>query len=105
MATIVGGMANGLTRKRAAEFSFFLAVPTMLAATCLEVLKMILAGEFDDMSGNISTLLIGSLVSFVVAILAMKWFVSFIAKYGFKLFGWYRIMGLLLTGHSLQMVD
>lgn len=111
MATIVGGMANGLTRKRAAEFSFFLAVPTMLAATCLEVLKMILAGEFDDMSGNISTLLIGSLVSFVVAILAMKWFVSFIAKYGFKLFGWYRIivglliLGLLLTGHSLQMVD
>ena len=104
-------MANGLTRKRAAEFSFFLAVPTMLAATCLEVLKMILAGEFDDMSGNISTLLIGSLVSFVVAILAMKWFVSFIAKYGFKLFGWYRIivglliLGLLLTGHSLQMVD
>lgn len=83
----------------------------MLAATCLEVLKMILAGEFDDMSGNISTLLIGSLVSFVVAILAMKWFVSFIAKYGFKLFGWYRIivglliLGLLLTGHSLQMVD
>ena len=65
-----------------------MAVPTMLAATCLEVLKMILAGEFDDMSGNISTLLIGSLVSFVVAILAMKWFVSFIAKYGFKLFGW-----------------
>ncbi len=111
MATIVGGMANGLTRKRAAEFSFFLAVPTMLAATCLEVLKMILAGEFEDMSGNISTLLIGSLVSFVVAILAMKWFVSFIAKYGFKLFGWYRIivglliLGLLLTGHSLQMVD
>ena len=108
---IVGGMANGLTRKRAAEFSFFLAVPTMLAATCLEVLKMILAGEFNGMSDNISTLLIGSLVSFVVAILAMKWFVSFIAKYGFKLFGWYRIivglliLGLLLTGHSLQMVD
>ena len=102
-----GKETNPVTEKRA----FFLAVPTMLAATCLEVLKMILAGEFDDMSGNISTLLIGSLVSFVVAILAMKWFVSFIAKYGFKLFGWYRIivglliLGLLLTGHSLQMVD
>ena len=62
---------------------------------------MILAGEFDDMSGNISTLLIGSLVSFVVAILAMKWFVSFIAKYGFKLFGWYRIIvGLLILDCS-----
>lgn len=111
MATIVGGMANGLTRKRAAEFSFFLAVPTMLAATCLEVLKMILHGEFTDMSGNLSTLIIGSVIAFVVAILAMKWFVGFLTKYGFKLFGWYRIIvgliiiALLLTGNSLQMVD
>lgn len=111
MATIVGGMANGLTRKRAAEFSFFLAVPTMLAATCLEVLKMFLSGEFANMSGNVSTLLIGSAVAFVVAILAMKWFVGFLTKYGFKLFGWYRIIVggviliLLLTGHSLAMVD
>lgn len=111
MATIVGGMANGLTRKRAAEFSFFLAVPTMLAATCLEVLKMILHGEFSGMSGNVSTLVIGSVIAFVVAILAMKWFVGFLTKYGFKLFGWYRIivgliiLALLLTGNSLQMVD
>lgn len=111
MATIVGGMANGLTRKRAAEFSFFLAVPTMLAATCLEVFKMILHGEFSGMSDNILTLLIGCVVAFVVAILAMKWFVSFLTKYGFKLFGWYRIivglviLFLLYTGHSLQMVD
>lgn len=111
MATIVGGMANGLTRKNAAEFSFFLAVPTMLAATCLEVLKMILGGEFTGMQGNVSTLLIGSLIAFVVAILAMKWFVGFLTKYGFKLFGWYRIivggiiLVLLLTGHSLAMVD
>lgn len=111
MATIVGGMANGLTRKNAAEFSFFLAVPTMLAATCLEVLKMIIGGEFSGISGNVSTLLIGSAVAFVVAILAMKWFVGFLTKYGFKLFGWYRILvggiilALLLTGHSLSMVD
>lgn len=111
MATIVGGMANGLTRKRAAEFSFFLAVPTMLAATCLEVLKMLLNGEFASMSGNVTMLLIGCGVAFVVALLAMKWFVNFLTKYGFKLFGWYRIivggviLALLLTGHSLAMVD
>lgn len=111
MATIVGGMANGLTRKRAAEFSFFLAVPTMLAATCLEMLKMILAGELSSMSGNVSTLVLGCAVAFVVAILAMKWFVGFLTKYGFRLFGWYRIVVggaillLLATGHSLVMVD
>lgn len=111
MATIVGGMANGLTRKKAAEFSFFLAVPTMLAATCLEVLKMVVSGEFSSMSGHVSTLLLGSAVAFVVAILAMKWFVGFLTKYGFRLFGWYRIIVgavillLLATGHSLAMVD
>lgn len=111
MATIVGGMANGLTRKNAAEFSFFLAVPTMLAATCLEVFKMILGGEFSSMSGNVTTLIIGSVIAFIVAILAMKWFVGFLTKYGFKLFGWYRIivggiiLAMLLTGHSLAMVD
>ena len=113
MATIVGGMANGLSRKRAAEFSFFLAVPTMLAATCLEVLKMILKGEFASMAGsdNVFTLVLGSVIAFVVAILAMKWFVGFLTKYGFKAFGWYRIIVggiiliLLLTGHSLAMVD
>ena len=113
MATIVGGMANGLSRKRAAEFSFFLAVPTMLAATCLEVLKMILKGEFASMAGsdNVFTLVLGSVIAFVVAILAMKWFVGFLTKYGFKAFGWYRIivggiiLALLLTGHSLAMVD
>lgn len=111
MATIVGGMANGLTRKKAAEFSFFLAVPTMLAATCLEVLKMLVSGEFSSMSGHVSTLLLGSAVAFVVAILAMKWFVGFLTKYGFRLFGWYRIIVggvillLLATGHTLAMVD
>lgn len=113
MATIVGGMANGLSRKRAAEFSFFLAVPTMLGATCLEVLKMILKGEFASMAGadNIFTLVLGSVIAFFVAILAMKWFVSFLTKYGFKAFGWYRIivgsiiLVMLLMGYNLNMVD
>ena len=111
MATIVGGMAQGLTRKRAAEFSFFLAVPTMFAATCLDVFKLIKNGGITELSSQIPTLLLGSVVAFIIALLAMKWFVSFLTKYGFKVFGIYRIIvgGLiliwLLMGHSLAMVD
>lgn len=111
MATIVGGMAQGLTRKRAAEFSFFLAVPTMFAATCLDVFKLIKNGGVDALSSHVPTLLLGSAVAFVVALLAMKWFVNFLTKYGFKVFGVYRIIvgGFILVwlmmGHSLAMVD
>lgn len=111
MATIVGGMAQGLTRKRAAEFSFFLAVPTMFAATCLDVFKLIKNGGVDALTAHVPTLLLGSAVAFVVALLAMKWFVNFLTKYGFKVFGVYRIIvgGFILVwlmmGHSLAMVD
>ena len=111
MATIVGGMQQGLTRRRAAEFSFFLAVPTMAGATLLDVLEMMSGDATWVNAHNITMLLVGCAVAFVVALLAMKWFVNFLAKYGFKLFGWYRIVvGLVLiillaTGHSLQMVD
>lgn len=111
MATIVGGMQQGLTRRRAAEFSFFLAVPTMAGATLLDVLEMMSGDATWVNAHNITMLLVGCVVAFVVALLAMKWFVNFLAKYGFKLFGWYRIVvGLVLiillaTGHSLQMVD
>lgn len=111
MATIVGGMQQGLTRRRAAEFSFFLAVPTMAGVTLLDVLEMMSGDATWVNAHNITMLLVGCAVAFVVALLAMKWFVNFLAKYGFKLFGWYRIVvGLVLiillaTGHSLQMVD
>ena len=108
MATIVGGMTQGLTRKRAAEFSFFLAVPTMAGATLLDLFK-------DDTSWatshNVLMLIVGCVVAFVVALLAMKWFVAFLSKYGFKTFGVYRIIiggiiiALLLSGQSLAMVD
>lgn len=111
-ATIAGGMQQGLTRKTAAEFSFFLAVPTMAAATGYELLKMLLNEEYRVvLSDNLGILLIGCVVAFIVAILAIKFFISFLTKYGFKAFGWYRIvvggviLVLLLTGHSLQMVD
>lgn len=111
-ATIAGGMQQGLTRKTAAEFSFFLAVPTMAAATGYELLKMLLNPEFREvLVQNINVLLIGCIVAFIVAVLAIKFFISFLTKYGFKAFGWYRIivggviLALLLSGHTLQMVD
>lgn len=114
MATIVGGMAQKLTRKAAAEFSFFLAVPTMAAATALDVLEVFFAEDANTdwaTGSNLSMLALGCVVAFVVALLAMKWFVAFLTKYGFKAFGVYRIivgaviLVLLLTGHSLVMVD
>ena len=111
-ATIAGGMQQGLTRKTAAEFSFFLAVPTMAAATGYELLKMLLKPEYRQvLADNIGILLLGCVVAFIVAVLAIKFFISFLTKYGFKAFGWYRIavggliLVLLLTGHTLQMVD
>lgn len=110
MATIVGGMASGLSRKRSAEFSFFLAVPTMAGATLLDVLDL-LKGDATWATGhNVFLLLVGCAVSFVVALFAMKWFVAFLTKYGFKAFGWYRIIVggiiliMLLSGASLNMI-
>ena len=111
MATIVGGMTQGLTRKRAAEFSFFLAVPTMAGATLLDLLDLLKEDAVWATSHNITMLVLGCVVAFIVALLAMKWFVGFLTKYGFKAFGYYRIVVgtiiivLLLTGHSLAMVD
>ena len=112
MATIVGGMSQRLTRKAAAEFSFFLAVPTMLGATCLELYKMISHGEGNILmeGNNLEILIIGSVVAFVVAIAAIKFFISYVTKYGFKMFGWYRIIvgglivALSLAGYELTMV-
>ena len=111
MATIVGGMTQGLTRKRAAEFSFFLAVPTMAGATLLDLLDLLKEESNWATAHNITMLIVGCVVAFVVALLAMKWFVNFLSKYGFKAFGVYRIIvggiiiALLLAGQSLAMVD
>jgi len=93
MASIVGGMTTKLTRKNAAEFSFFLAVPTMAAASGYKLLKLVLDPAAKSMlSENLMTLLIGNLVAFVVAMAAIKLFISFLTKYGFKAFGYYRII-------------
>lgn len=113
MATIVGGMSQKLTRKAAAEFSFFLAVPTMFGATCLETFKMISSGEGNILmeGDNLFTLILGSIVAFIVAILAIKFFINYVTKYGFAAFGWYRIIvGLIIIicaacGMELKMVD
>jgi undecaprenyl-diphosphatase len=111
MATIVGGMTQKLTRKKAAEFSFFLAVPTMAGATLLDLLDMFDSETSWATSEHIFLLLLGCAIAFVVALFAMKWFVSFLTKYGFKAFGWYRIIVgtvivcLLLAGFDLNMVD
>ena len=111
MATIVGGMSQKLTRRAAAEFSFFLAVPTMLAATGYEVLKLFLSDKSAVLANNVTTLIIGNVVAFVVALLAIKFFINFVTKYGFKAFGWYRIIVgsailiMLACGVDLAIID
>jgi len=90
-ATIVGGMANKLTRKNAAEFSFFLAVPTMLAATLKDLYDYYKEG-LTLSSHQISLLAIGNVVAFIVALLAIKSFINFLSKKGFVAFGYYRII-------------
>jgi len=92
-ATIIGGMQQGLTRKLAAEFSFFVAVPTMAAATGYKLLK----GYKSFTSDHIMLLAVGNVVAFLVAIIAIKFFIGFLQKHGFRIFGWYRIIaGIIL---------
>jgi undecaprenyl-diphosphatase len=105
-ATIIGGLTQKLTRKNAAEFSFFLAVPTMLGASALELFK-----TYHGISPeNIKMLLLGNVVAFIVAMLAIKGFISFLTRHGFKVFGYYRIIVglviliLLMLGIDLNMV-
>jgi undecaprenyl-diphosphatase len=95
-ASIIGGMQQKLTRSAAAEFSFFLAVPTMLAATGYKLYKYYKEnGGFTHY--EIHYLLIGNVVAFIVALLAIKFFIGFVKKHGFKFWGWYRIvLGLIL---------
>jgi len=90
-ASIIGGMQQKLTRSAAAEFSFFLAVPTMLAATVYKLLKYYKeTGGFTE--NEIKQLAIGNLVAFIVAVLAIKFFIGFLKRYGFRVWGVYRIV-------------
>ena len=106
-ASIIGGMQQKLSRTNAAEFSFFLAVPTMAAASGYKLLKLILHPDGISMlKDNLTTLLIGNIVAFIVAMIAIKTFITFLQKHGFKVFGWYRIVvGLILITLLLMGVD
>lgn len=105
-ATIMGGLTLGMNKKEAAEFSFFLAVPTMAAATLYKLLKIYKTIEPEQ----INLLLVGCAVAFVVAMIAIKFFIGIVSRYGFRGFGYYRIvlglviLILLYSGHNLQMV-
>jgi undecaprenyl-diphosphatase len=89
-ATIIGGLTQKLSKTTAAEFSFFLAVPTMAAATGYKLLKFILDG--GSFTGTeIGILAVGNIVAFIVALIAIRSFISFLTKHGFKWFGYYRI--------------
>ncbi|NNU33737.1 undecaprenyl-diphosphate phosphatase [Mucilaginibacter sp. S1162] len=111
-ASIVGGMSQKLSRKAAAEFSFFLAVPTMFGATLKDLYDFYKHGNMTaaDLQQDIKFLLIGSAVAFVVALLAIKSFITFLEQKGFKLFGIYRIIAgiviiiLYYTGNALHTV-
>ncbi len=92
-ASIIGGMQQKLTRSAAAEFSFFLAVPTMAAATGYKLLKTFTTHpEILKDKHNLLLLGLGNVVAFVVALLAVKFFIAYLQKHGFKIFGWYRIV-------------
>lgn len=108
-ASIVGGMSQDLTRKAAAEFSFFLAVPTMFAATAKKLLDFYQEGHTIT-TDQMQVLAFGNVVAFIVALLAIKSFIGYLNKNGFRIFGWYRIIAgaviivLLLSGHSLSII-
>jgi undecaprenyl-diphosphatase len=111
MATIVGGMTQKLSRKTATEFSFFLAVPTMFAASAYKLLKLFLhPGGTEILLRNLPALITGNIIAFVVALAAIRFFIGYVTRYGFKAFGYYRILVggliliLVLTGHNLQII-
>jgi len=108
-STIVGGMSQKLSRKTAAEFSFFLAVPTMFGATAKKLFDFYQDG-FVINQEQVKLLLIGNIVAFIVAMLAIRYFITFLQTRGFMIFGWYRIIVggiiliLLLSGYDLQVI-
>ena len=90
-ATIIGGLSQKLSKKAAAEFSFFLAVPTMLAASAKSTLDVYQDHPEVFVTDNLINLCIGGFVAFVVALISVKFFIQFVQKRGFSIFGWYRI--------------
>ena len=91
-ATIIGGMSQKLSKKIALEFSFFLAVPTMMAASAKSTLDVYKTNPEVFSSDNLITLLIGAIVAFIVALVSVQFFIKIVQKMGFAPFGWYRIV-------------
>ena len=108
-ATIVGGMAQRLSRKAAAEFSFFLAVPTMFGATVKKLYDFYKDG-FLISQDEVKLLIIGNIVAFIIAMLAIRYFITYLQTSGFRIFGWYRIivggiiLVLLLSRYDLHVI-
>jgi undecaprenyl-diphosphatase len=108
-ASIVGGMSQKLSHKAAAEFSFFLAVPTMLGATAKKLWDFYQDG-YHIRNEEIKLLAIGNIIAFIVSMIAIRGFIAFIQKSGFRIFGWYRIivggiiLAFLLSGINPQMI-
>lgn len=108
-ASIVGGMSMKLSRKVAAEFSFFLAVPTMVAATGKKLYDFYKEGHTIT-NDQLQVLALGNVIAFIVALLAIRSFIGYLNKYGFVAFGWYRIVAgliiiaLIYSGHSMQII-
>ena len=106
-ATIIGGMTQKFNIKVAAEFSFFLGVPTVFAAAVFETVK-----GFNDVKGidDIQLLVLGNVISFIIGMIAIKFFIELISRFGLKFFGYYRIilgsiiLILLASGHKLEIV-
>ncbi len=96
-STIIGGMSQKLTRKLAAEFSFFLAVPTMFAASAKSFLDVYKDHPEVLVKDNFAILGLGALVAYVVALIAVKFFIGYLQKNGFKMFGWYRIVAGIIV--------
>jgi undecaprenyl-diphosphatase len=107
-ATILGSLAQGFNKKTAAEYSFFLAVPTMAAATAYALLKAFKKGHIH--SDDFSILIFGNIVAFIVAWFAIRSFIGIVTKYGFVWFGWYRIivggiiLAVLLSGAQMHII-
>lgn len=98
-ATIIGGMQQKLSRSLAAEFSFYLAVPTMMAATLKSVYDVYKKSPEVLQTENLTTLFVGSVIAFGVSILAIRFLITYLQKNGFRMFGWYRIVvGLIMIG-------
>ncbi|MBQ2876613.1 MAG: undecaprenyl-diphosphate phosphatase [Clostridia bacterium] len=97
-STFIGGLLSGVSRKASAEFSFFMAIPLMLAASGLKVLKFFLKGNFFTLE-ELAVLAVGTVVSFVVSLFAIKFLMSFVSRHDLKAFGIYRIaLGVVVLG-------